>query len=543
MLKTATFIWALLFVVPTSFAQQTIKFGLHQNKPLNFTDTDAQNKGLVISIINHIADKEDWSIEYIPCIWSECLAKLEKGEIDLLSAIGYTEKRKKIFDFTTIPVITNWGLLAIQPNSSIQSILDLEGKTIAVMKRAGHTRAFKKLINDFNIDVTYKEVDDFISVFQLVDNKKVDAGVVNRLIALQFANDYQVVSSSIIFNPLEIRFAATKNQHGDKLLIIDRYLKALKDDPNSIYFQALNKWFGAGIVGNTIPAWLKWVALLLLSTIAFLVMINSALNYKVKKKHKHLTQKIAEHQLAEEKISRLNAELEQKVEARTLDLSQANKELEAFTYSVSHDLRSPLRSINGFSRAVIEDYEDKLDDTGKNYLNRIYWATERMGGLIDDLLNLSRISKRELKHTRVNMSELAQAIRNDILKSNDMRQINLSIAEHLMVNGDPRLLKIALENLLGNAVKYTEPKETANIEFGQLKHQEEIIFYIKDNGVGFDMKYVEKLFLPFQRLHSTQEFSGNGIGLSIVERIIKKHNGSIWVESSIDEGTTFYFKL
>ncbi len=288
------FFWLILLVMQCAVAQHSIKFGLHQNKPLNFTDNDGQNKGLVISVFNNIAVKEDWDVEYVPCVWADCLTKLEAGEIDLLSAIGYTTKREKIYDFNLVSMITNWGLLLTQPKSEIQSILDLEGKKIGVMKNAGHTRAFHKLAMDFNINVEYEEVDDFLSVFQLIDEKKVDAGVVNRLIAMQFSNDYQVAKSSIIYNPIEIRFAATKNKHIKVLETIDHHLEQLKTNESSIYHQSLEKWFG-GIESNKLPYWLKWAVLIVILIFVFLISMNWLLNQRVKKNHCELIQEIDGH--------------------------------------------------------------------------------------------------------------------------------------------------------------------------------------------------------------------------------------------------------
>jgi len=283
-----------LLVAPPVFAQQTIKFGLHQNKPLNFLDTDNQVKGLVIDVFTYIADKENWEIEYISCAWGDCLDKLKNGEIDVLSAIGYTQKRHNTYDFTSNPLITNWGLIVTQPGSAMQSILDLDGKTIGVMKRAGHTVAFQNLLENFNINAKYLVVDDFLSVFRLVHEKKVDVGVVNRLIASQYANDYNVLKSSIIFNPIEIRYAFTKNRHTEMISAVDRYLLKLRGSPNSIYFQSIDRWFG-DMKTTSIPTWLKWLGVFTLLAIGILVILNSLLNYRVKQKTKQLEKEISEH--------------------------------------------------------------------------------------------------------------------------------------------------------------------------------------------------------------------------------------------------------
>ncbi len=252
------FVFASIFLAIPASAQQAITFGLHMNKPLNFEDTDGEVKGLVIDVFRHIAQNEGWQITFAPCNWADCLSRLESGEIDVLSAIGYTAKREKIYDFSETPLITNWGLVVTQLKTEVQSIIDLEGKTIAVMKRAGHTTALMSLLKKFSVNAKYLEVDSFKGVLQAVHSKRADAGVVNRLFASQFAHDFQVLESSIIFNPIEIRYAFTKGKHTQTLAVVDRYLREMKKDGESIYFQSLQRWFGQG-EGGRIPWWLKWV--------------------------------------------------------------------------------------------------------------------------------------------------------------------------------------------------------------------------------------------------------------------------------------------
>ena len=246
---------------------------------------------------------------------------------------------------------------------------------------------------------------------------------------------------------------------------------------------------------------------------------------------------------AEEQIHQLNRKLEQRVRERTALLTAANQELEAFSYSVSHDLRAPLRALHGFSAALQEDYATQLDEQGRHYLFRIQEAAQRMGQLINDLLNLSKVTRAEFSRREVDISALAQSIAAELQAQTPQRQVNFEISPGLVVSGDANLLKIALENLLNNAHKFTGKCEHAVIQVGRVEQNGSAVYFVRDNGAGFNMEYASRLFTPFQRLHGAQEFPGTGIGLSIAQRIIARHGGRIWPESQVGQGTTFYFTL
>ena len=243
---------------------------------------------------------------------------------------------------------------------------------------------------------------------------------------------------------------------------------------------------------------------------------------------------------AEAELKTLNLDLEQRVRDRTAKLGTLNAELEAFNYSVSHDLRAPLRGVTGFSQALLEDYGASFDDTARHYLARIQAAAQRMGDLIDDLLDLSRLARADLKHLDLNLSELALEVVEDLRHHHKNRNVAVTLQYELHDTGDPRLLKVVLENLFGNAWKFTLHRSDAAIAFGRT---DEGAYFVRDNGVGFDMRYADKLFSPFQRLHSAGEFEGSGIGLTTVQRIVHRHGGTLWAESQVDQGATFYFTL
>ena len=225
------------------------------------------------------------------------------------------------------------------------------------------------------------------------------------------------------------------------------------------------------------------------------------------------------------------------------NLQESNKELEAFTYAVSHDLRAPLRSIDGFSQALLEDYLERLDADGQDYLNRVRAASQRMGELIDDLLSLSRITRSVMERESVDLSSVAEAVADELRATKPDRQVEFVIRQGLNAKGDARFLRVVLDNLLGNSWKYTEKNPTARIEFDVTEDEGTAVYFVRDDGAGFDMAYADKLFGAFQRLHSVEEFEGLGIGLATVQRIIGRHGGRVWAEAAVDQGATFYFTL
>jgi signal transduction histidine kinase len=260
---------------------------------------------------------------------------------------------------------------------------------------------------------------------------------------------------------------------------------------------------------------------------------------------------------AEKEIIKINQELEQRVTARTAELEALNRELEAFSYTVSHDLKTPLRSIRGFAQAIAEDYSDKLDDAGRDYLRRLTSAGGRMTQLIDAMLSISRLTRRELMGKSVNLSSAAEVIAHDLKTNEPNREVEFLIAKGVKAHGDSGMLEIALRNLFDNAWKFTGKHTSARIEFGAIEcgvrntecgtipnsETGKTVYFVSDDGSGFSMQYADKLFQPFRRLHSESEFPGLGIGLATVSKIINKHGGKIWAEAEPEKGATFYFTL
>jgi light-regulated signal transduction histidine kinase (bacteriophytochrome) len=241
--------------------------------------------------------------------------------------------------------------------------------------------------------------------------------------------------------------------------------------------------------------------------------------------------------------ARLNADLEQRVEERTAQLEATNKELETFSYSVSHDLRAPLRAMMSFSDILRKDFASQLEPEGKNFLGRVVSAGKEMNEKIDALLAFSRLTRRELKRETLDLSQMAESVIEHLRSAEPDRPVTCIVAPGLIADGDKTLLHIVLENLIGNAWKYTSKNPQACIEFGSVDQEGKIVYFVRDNGAGFDMLYADKLFGTFQRLHRDDEFSGHGIGLATVRRIIERHGGHVWAEAEVEKGATFYFTL
>jgi len=248
-------------------------------------------------------------------------------------------------------------------------------------------------------------------------------------------------------------------------------------------------------------------------------------------------------QTRDEALRKAHTELEQRVAERTYELLAANRELEAFSYSVSHDLRGPLETINGYTHILLSRHGPNLDEEGREYLRQIRAASRRMAELIDDLLNLSRVSTTAMHKQRVDLAALARQVMQDLRRRDPARKVDFIVAECPDADGDPRLVQIVLENLLRNSWKYTSSHSSARIEFGCERRGSGIVYFVRDDGAGFDPSHADRLFKPFQRLHSASEFPGTGIGLATVQRIIQRHGGDVWGESKVGRGATFFFTL
>ena len=279
---------------------------------------------------------------------------------------------------------------------------------------------------------------------------------------------------------------------------------------------------------------------------AELIIANKELAYQNKEKEMRAEELIVanrELKTARDIVRKLNDELEQKVIERTAQLEAANKELESFSYSVSHDLRAPIRAINGYTSILLEDYADRFDADGMKVLDSVLHNSKRMGRLIDDLLAFSKLGRKQVSVSQIDMQCLVNLVWEDLLFEDGETRVTFKVNELPPAQGDQPLIKQVWTNLISNAIKYSKYKPQPCVEIGAYQKDSHIVYYVKDNGAGFDMQYYDKLFGVFQRLHSQEEFEGTGIGLAIVQKIAHRHNGKVWAESTLNQGTCFYFSL
>jgi signal transduction histidine kinase len=313
-----------------------------------------------------------------------------------------------------------------------------------------------------------------------------------------------------------------------------------------VFGKQLRLKLSVGVLGITV---ILSLAILLGLALLFAAKARRRLR-EARTANRNLENEIQVRKRAEEEIQQLNANLESRVAERTQDVREANlqlaamnTELESFSYSVSHDLRAPLRGIDGWSLALLEDYRERLDDRGREYLNRVRSETQRMGRLIDDLLKLSNVTRVDMQRGQVDVTSIAGGIAAQLREANPERDIEFTIMPGLRTCADAGLLQIVLTNLLSNSVKFTDGTSGARIEVGQNEQNGEPAFFVRDNGVGFDMAYAGTLFGAFQRLHKETEFPGTGIGLATVQRAVRRHGGRVWAEAKAGTGATFYFTI
>ncbi|MBF0588239.1 MAG: response regulator [Magnetococcales bacterium] len=508
---------------------RTIKVGVYQNRPGVFTDQQGKTQGFYIDLLEEAASREGWKVQYIPGSWSQNLQNLEKGDIDLQTAIAFTTERTKKYSYTRQTAFANWGQLYVS-DPSIDSLLKLRHKTIAGLKDDIYTNRFQALLKQFDIPFKLLETTEYAEALRAVTEGRADAGIVSRANGLAIDRNYDLVKSPIICCPMEVRYATLKGKNEDLLKGLDRTIKQLKQEKSSLYYLSFNRWFSGEDIGSSIPRWI----LLILGGFAGLLVLFVAGNLVLSRQVKSRTASLIRKQ--EELV-----EARQAAEAGSRAKSQ-------FLANMSHEIRTPMNAVVGFTELALMD---ELTPKVRDYLMKSSQASHSLMGIINDILDFSKIEsgKMDLNREPFNLHALFDRLADLFCKQTADKGLELILSVDPKINasliGDTLRLEQVLINLIRNAIKFTDQgliTVQAKPEPNSLGG-ERLIFLVQDTGVGITPDQLPKVFGSFVQAEGThtRKFGGAGLGLAICKRLVALQGGDIWVESEHGQGSTFFF--
>ena len=529
-----------------------IKVGIYENPPKIYTNDEGIEKGIFPRIIEYIAEQENWEVEYVHGSFFQGLTRLESGEIHMMPDVAWSQERDELYAFNDETVISDWGRLYGRADVEVETFLDLEGKMIAVMEEGIYNvgpGGIRAILANCDVNATFLEYPGYHEVFQALESGEADVGAVNRFFGRRFKKEYGVKMTSIMFTPVSIRFALDRDNPNTVTIIdaLDRHLVEMKEDPNSIYYRAIDEYMGeTGEIAprEVFPLWARYSILAALASIVFLFGVNIFLKKKVDKQTIDLREDIEKREAVEEELREHRERLEEMVNQRTKDLQDSLEELKTFTYSVSHDLRAPVRAMEGFSGILLQEYAEDMEEPAKDYMVRINAAAKNMDKLITDLLRYGRLTHEEI---RVRELPLRQVVDDAVLQfKGELEKTGATVT----VAGDfPRviandfILKQCILNIIENAVKFVDEGTTPEIEIRSKTLKDSTILEVKDNGIGISEEYHDKIFNVFERLHGGDAYSGTGVGLAVVRKGIERMGGRVGVRSKPGTGSVFWIEL
>lgn len=517
----AVCLFALIWLGPADDlrAARVLRVGAYQNPPEVFYANAAHVEGISVDILEAIARAEGWTIQYVPGTLEEGLSRLQRGDLDLMLSVARTQPRAKVLEYHEEPVLHSWSEVYASEDANIHKITDLSSKRVAVVGGSRQLELLSVLVVEFHLTPTLVVTEDFSESIAAVADGRADAAITNPFNGRWLAEHAGLRDTAIAFAPMDIYFAASPQLDNRVLRALDLRLREMKGEPQSAYFEALGRWKRPQPF--RLPSWLKWAgaaAALLLAAIAAWAL--SLRRY---------ARKLAASELAQRHCSAA--------------LQEVNRALETFSSAVSHDLRTPLAAVTSLQTALLQQEGERLSENARRYVQRSLDAAGEMRELIQALLTLSRLGRQPLRREAIDLTELAQHVAADLQLTDARRHTPIDIQPGMVAQADNALARQVLANLMSNAWKFTAGAPAGQIEVGQVEDAGAWWFFVRDNGVGFDAAGADRLFEPFQRFHSSAEFAGTGIGLATVRRIVARHDGRIWADSSPGEGACFYFTL
>ena len=526
-----------------------VRVGAYANHPKIFMNANGKVSGFWPDLIEHIAETENWKIEYTWGTWSDGLAHLINKEIDIMLDVAFTEKRNKLYAFSEAPVLISWTRVYVnKENTEIQTITDLKNKKIAALRGSVNLEGsggLREIALGFNLNCTFLELDTYKEVFKAVEENRTDAGITNRNFGNKNAKYFKIKKTPVIFQPINIKFAFPKDAELTTYLVerINYHIKKLKQDEHSVYYRLLGKYFEAEIAEKMVKVFPVWLGTTLKSITAlflFLILIIIISRIQVKRKTNEILVKNEALRESEERLEKLVEKRTEALQKINIEYAAANKELKEFAYIVSHDLKAPLRAISQLTHWISEDYSGAFDDDGKMQMDLIIKRVKRMDGLIDGILRYSRLGRIRGKKERLDLNLLVNEVIDNIAPPDNVR-ITLENKLPVILSDSIRMEQV-LQNLIGNAIKFMD-KDKGIIKVGCADEGAYWKFSVSDNGPGIDKRYHDKIFRIFQTLTPRDEHESTGIGLTLVKKNIELYGGSVWVESGAGRGTTFFFTL
>lgn len=531
---------ALCAWVPAARAEgRLVRVGVYENAPKIFTAESGRPAGIFIDIIEYIAQREGWRLQYVPGAWGQGLDRLQKGAIDLMPDVAYTSNRAEIFAFHKAPVLSSWFQVYGPRGSGIQSILDLNGKRVAVLERSVQQAAFMELSSGFGLDVTLVTLPDYQAVFEKVASGEVDAAISNRFYGLMHAKKYGIEETSVIFNPTNLFYAAPLRGPPELLAALDAHLRELKNDPQSIYYASIKRWISEE-PRFRLPGWVPVLGLVagvaLLMSLTGSVILRRQVNAR--------TRELVETNLA----------IEKRIEERTAELAvameraqEADRLKSSFLATMSHELRTPLNSIIGFTGIMLQGLAGPLNGEQQKQMGMVANSARHLLSLINDVLDISKIEAGQLD-LHLEPCELRPSLEKALrlvapLAEKKGISLEMACAEGIgAARLDRRRLEQIILNLLNNAVKFTD---TGGVRLACQAKDGQIVISVSDTGIGMEPGEIEKIFSPFHQIDNglTRRHEGTGLGLSICKKLAEMMEGSIGVESQPGRGSVFYLHL